>query len=273
MSLEAILASQAHWAGQVWPGHSGKRAPSLEANLIVPMSREVREQFGRASGAELGTPNRPGKMYSLRSSSALAYNFFAPWIGHDLGPLARALGQPVSDRSLQFERGFPHGLPTFQPQLDVCLDNAQARPLAIECKFSEPYGDMDTHAPLDPKYFPGERLRWAELSLPQCQYLASAIGKGIEFRRLGAGQLLKHILGLAWTTRQKPRLAYVWFDTGSQEAIEHRDELARFGSHVEGEIDFTAVSYQAVFASICEAPEPMPGYFEYLEARYDFGRR
>lgn len=268
MSLKAIWASQARWAGETWPGHSGKRAPSLEANLIVPMSREVQEQFTRASGAELGTADRPGKMYSLRSSSALAYNFFAPWIGHDLGPLARALGQTLSDHSLQFERSFPHGLPTFTPQLDVCLDNSQARPLAIECKFSEPYGDMDTHAPLDSKYFPGERLRWSELSLPSCQYLASAIGKNIEFRRLGAGQLLKHILGLAWTTRQKPRLAYVWFDTGGPEALEHRDELARFRSHVEREVDFTAVTYQSAFASVCEAPEPVAGYLKYLESRY-----
>ena len=54
MPLEAVLTSQDAWARTRWPGHTGRRAPSLAANLIVPMSPEVRDQFSNGSGGELG---------------------------------------------------------------------------------------------------------------------------------------------------------------------------------------------------------------------------
>ena len=132
MPLDAIIRAQLSWAKSCWPAHADRRAPSLDANLILPMPPEVRGQCEAGGGGELGTPRRPGKMSSLRSSSALAYNFFAPWIGHDLHPLAAALGHQRDDDTLQFERKFPHGLSTMPPNLDVTLDNQQPRPLAIE---------------------------------------------------------------------------------------------------------------------------------------------
>jgi len=275
MPLDAILRSQHAWANVQWPAHTDRRAPSLDANLILPMSPDVRDQYKNGSGDELGTPQRPGKMYSLRSSSALAYNLFAPWIGHDLRPLAAALGSQRNDDTLQFERKFPHGLtltkrglPATPPNLDVTLDNSQPRPLAVECKFTEPYGAKKPHPPLDQKYFDGGRARWAELGLVRCQALAESLGQGVEFKRLGVGQLLKHILGLAWTTKQPPRLVCLWFDSNCVEAHEHADELNRFSEYLDDAIEFRAVSYQQAFASLQNAPEPMPGYLEYLAARY-----
>ena len=275
MPLEAVLKSQHAWARTRWPAHTDPRAPSLDANLIFPMTPDVRDQFKNGSGNELGTCDRPGKMYSLRSSSALAYNFFAPWIGHDLRPLAAALGHQVNDRTLQFERKFPHGLPAglrglppTPPNIDVTLDNGQPRPLAVECKFAEPFGSRKAHPPLQQKYFDGGRVRWAELGLPQCQILAESIGRTVEFRRLSAGQLLKHILGLAWTTKQPPRLVCLWFDTECDEAREHSAELKQFSSSVDDAIEFGSMSYQQVFASLRSGPEPVPGYFEYLASRY-----
>ena len=207
-------------------------------------------------------------MSSLRSSSALAYNFFAPWIGHDLRPLAAALGHQRDDDTLQFERKFPHGLSTMPPNLDVTLDNQQRRPLAIECKFTEPYGAKRPHPPLDRKYFDGSRARWAELGLVRCQVLAESLGHGVEFKRLGVGQLLKHILGLAWTTKRPPRLVCLWFDANCAEAHEHADELDRFSEYLDHAIEFNAVSYQQAFARLLHAREPMPGYFDYLVSRY-----
>lgn len=275
MPLDAILRSQHAWANVQWPAHTDRRAPSLDANLILPMSPDVRDQYKNGSGDELGTPQRPGKMYSLRSSSALAYNLFAPWIGHDLRPLAAALGSQRNDDTLQFERKFPHGLTLAKrgltatpPNLDVTLDNSQPRPLAVECKFTEPYGAKKPHPPLDQKYFDGGRARWAELGLVRCQALAESLGQGVEFKRLGVGQLLKHILGLAWTTKQPPRLVCLWFDSNCVEAHEHADELNRFSEYLDDAIEFRAVSYQQAFASLQNAPEPMPGYLEYLAARY-----
>ena len=87
-------------------------------------------------------------MSSLRSSSALSYNVFAPWLGHDLSPLARALATSLVDQTLQFERQFPHGLQSTPPNIDVVLDNQQPRPLGIESKFTELYGPKKAHPPL-----------------------------------------------------------------------------------------------------------------------------
>jgi restriction endonuclease-like protein len=268
MPLEAVLSEQARWATNRWPSHSGKRAPSLEANLITPMSDEIRNQFSSGSGGELGQPTRPGKMNSLRSSSALAYNFFAPWVGQSLLPLAAALGQRVTDASLRFERQFPHGLSSTPPNIDVTLDNDQSRPLAIECKFTEPFGAAKHSEPLHSKYFVGKRHRWTEAGLPKCQTLAESIGKTVHFRRLGAGQLLKHFLGIALTTGRPPRLVCLWFDSACQESLEHRSEIDQFGGHLDDKIDFSAVTYQEVFANLRGQLEPIPGYVQYLAGRY-----
>lgn len=268
MPLEAVVSRQTRWAAEYWPGHSGKRAPSLEANLIMPMSDEIRSQFSGGSGGELGTLERPGKMSSLRSSSALAYNFFAPWAGGDLRPLASALGERVADATLRFERKFPHGLSSTPPNIDVTLDNDQAQPLAIECKFTEPFGAAKVCTPVQAKYFVGNRYRWLEAGLPKCQALAESIGKSAHFQRLGVGQLLKHLLGIALTTEKPPRLLCLWFDTACEESREHRLEINRFAQCLDDAIDFRALTYQEVFAALRREPEPIPDYFRYLERRY-----
>lgn len=268
MPLSTILRSQTEWAEVRWPGHTGRRAPSLEENLNCPMPPSVQAQFLNGSGGELGTKAHPGKMWSLRSSSALGFNFFAPWIGQDLNPLTKALRQQNGYRSIQFERQFPHGLQTTPPNIDVTLDRDDGAPLAIECKFTEPYGPKKPHQPLAAKYFSDERMRWAELGLPRCQALAQSIGTGMEFRRLGVGQLLKHILGLAWTTKQVPRLICLWFDTGCEEAREHRAELKRFRALLDESVEFVTLAYQEVFAALPRQVEPIPNYFSYMESRY-----
>lgn len=268
MSLNAIIALQKRWAEKKWPGHTGLRAPSLDDNLCIQISPEVRQQFEEGSGGELGRNGKPGKMSSLRSSSALGYNFFAPWIGCDLDPLSRALKVSVTNQTIRFERKFRHGLNSIAPNIDVVLDDDRPRPLAIECKFTEPYGPKTEHPMLDEKYFSGGRKRWSEQGLPICQELALAIGSAVKFKRLNAGQLLKHILGLAWTTKQTPRLVCLWFDSGSDEAAEHRGELEIFSQYINSEIEFMATTYQEVFKRLLDAPEPIPGYFDYLASRY-----
>jgi hypothetical protein len=268
MPLAELIAHQEEWARHRWRGHSSRRAPSLRANLFVPMSRDVRLQFTNGSGSELGHKDKPGKMQSLRSSSALSYNVFAPWIASDLQPLARALGVKLSDGTMRFERQFRHGLNSMPPNIDVALDNDQRRPLGIESKFTEPYGPKKDHPPLDQKYFVGNATRWADLDLPRCQDLAASIGTSLRFKRLGVGQLVKHILGLAWTTKSSPRLMYVWYDSGCNEANEHRDELARFRELIDSAIDFSAQTYQDVFAILLREREPVRGYHSYLRRRY-----
>lgn len=268
MPLKEIIDAQARWAQTCWPGHTGRRAPCLEDNLFGSLSEESRADFARGSGGELGRKAKPGKMSSLRSSSALSYNVFGPWRGLELTPLASALGTTVVGRCLRFEYKCRHGLRSTPPNLDVMLDADQPRPLGIECKFTEPYGKKPPHASLDPKYFARNRRRWMERGLPNCQLLAEGIGAGVAFSRLCAGQLLKHILGLAYFTKNSPRLFYVWFDTGCREAQEHRNELSRFIRHLESEVEFKAITYQDFFRKLRLGPEPVPGYYEYLSSRY-----
>jgi hypothetical protein len=207
-------------------------------------------------------------MSSLRSSSALSYNVFQPWRGRDMQPLAKALKAIVRSQDLRFECKFRHGLSSTPPNLDVVLDIDQPRPLGIECKFTEPYGRKREHPPLDVKYFTGNRNRWVEVHMPRAQVLASTVGKTVQFRRLAVGQLLKHLLGLATTTQEPPRLRYVWFDTGCVEASEHRSELSRFETHLDSDVDFVALTYQEVMAVLFGASEPINGYRSYLTQRY-----
>lgn len=267
MPLNSLVAAQRDWARTRWPDHASKRAPSLDDNLIVPLSTDARAAFMKGSGGELGRNGKPGKMSSLRSSSALSYNVFGPWRGVDLQPLGVALRATVQSQSLRFEQQFRHGLRSTPPNLDVVLDCELRRPLAIECKFTEPY-DAKNHPPLDPKYFANGRNRWTEVGLPDCQALANSIGTTVLFRPLAAGQLLKHLLGLARTTKERPRLRYVWFDSMCSEAEEHRVEVEQFAQAIDGSIDFVALTYQQVIESLRSYPEPIPNYRSYLDARY-----
>jgi hypothetical protein len=80
--------------------------------------------------------------------------------------------------------------------------------------------------------------------------------------------LLKHLLGLKTTTKQPPRLRYVWFDTGCTEADEHRAELARFEEYLDPCVDFSALTYQDLMKRLLRSPEPIQGYRAYLTERY-----
>lgn len=268
MSLVDIVAQQQRWSRTRWAGHSGARAPSLAENLICPMTDEFRAQFAAGAGDELGRDEKPGKMQSLRSSSALAFNVLAPWHRQDLRPLAKALGHELKDREVSFERKYPHGLASAPPHLDVVLDAGQSRPLAIESKFTEPYGTKKPEAALSGAYFAAQRKRWYELGMPRCQLLAESVGRTLLFERLGAGQLLKHLLGLARSTNQRPRLHCLWFDAGCSEARVHRAELERFADAVDGEVEFSHQTYQELFAALLAVPEPIAGYAAYLRSRY-----
>lgn len=268
MPLDDLLAAQAAWAKRRWPGHVGPRAPSLDDNLICPLSVEARREFEAGSGSELGRNGKPGKMSSLRSSSALSYNVFQPWRGRDLKPLAVALETTLCSQELHFEQKFRHGLRSTPPNIDVVLDVGQSQPLGIECKFTEPYGTKRDHPPLDKKYFVGNRARWTEVNLPRAQALAAAVGTVAHFNRLAIGQLLKHLLGLARTTQRPPRLRYVWFDTECVEASEHRAEIARFEAQLDSSVDFRALTYQELMAALRTSADPISGYRSYLTERY-----
>jgi hypothetical protein len=227
----------------------------------MPMDSEVFAQFQRGSGGEMGTAERPGKMHSLNSSSALAYNFFAPWRGKiDLQPFADAMNRRL-DAPIEFERQFPHGLKdehgrdATPPNLDVAIGGEQ--PLAIECKFMAPYyGFARSKNFLKPAYFEGNLRRWADEGLTKCQDMAEALGQGLQFRCLDAAQLLKHLLGIAHATKRAPRLLCLWFDNGSTQACDHGAELEKFAGLLDDAVKFSALTYQAASCRVTACWKP-----------------
>lgn len=274
MSLAKILADQKRWARNLWPDHRGLEAPSIESNLFRPLSPATWAEFAVGRGDELGLSGRRPKMRSLRSSSALACNVFELWRGRDLMPLGTALGLRGHFIELHFERKCPHGLNSEPPNLDLVLYPSEGSPVGIESKFTEPYGSRPARPPLKAKYFDRNVRRWEEVGLPRCQLLAESLGKAVVFCRLDAGQLLKHILGLAWPHRNSAsiRLLDIWFDGGGAEADEYRGELRRFSDALDPEVEFSQRTYQETFQALREFPEPAPGYLSYLETRYFAGQ-
>jgi hypothetical protein len=270
MTLSEILAVQARWAAERFGRHcDGRNAPCLDDNLIQPLTGHVWDEFAAADGNELGRGGRQGKMQSLRSSAALCYNVFAPWRGRPVDPLTQALGLTGQFHELRFEQKLRHGVRGRRPNLDVVLQASRGSPVGIESKYSEPYSRSWPHPPLNSSYFANNRRYWAELGLPRTQALAEGVGTTLQFRRLEAGQLVKHILGLAASWAQRPvRFVYLWFDCGCSEADEHRREVEAFAEALGGEIEFFALTYQELFRRLCSAPEPCANYRVYLAGRY-----
>lgn len=270
MPLKDILRAQCAWADDAGRSRTGHLCESIDDNLFAPLRAVTRAEFAAASGDELGLSGKTPKMRSLRSSSALAVNTFDAWRGLDLTSLNSALGMNGRLTDFHFEQRLPHGLASSPPTLDLLLFRDQEPPIGIEVKFCELYDSTKEHLPIDDKYFVGDRARWSEVGLRKCQLLASSIGRSESFRRLGAGQLLKHILGLShvFGTDEGVHLIYLWFDSACQEADEHRDEIARFGARLDSRVDFRPVTYQEFLLRLQAFSEPTPGYLNYLQQRY-----
>lgn len=269
-TLNLVLEQQRAWAKRNGIRINRDYTETLEDNLFRPLHSATRAEFVAAAGDELGRKGRRGKMLALHSSSALAVNVFDYWRDIPLNDLITALRIEGDFSELRFEQEYEHGLGTTPPNIDVVLHGHAGPALGIECKFTEPYSSKSKHEPLAKKYFPANKKRWADLGLPRTQLLAERIGHDLEFRRLAAGQLVKHILGLANThPDDRPvRLIYLWYDPGTPEADEHRQEIERFNHGLGGDVDFAAPTYQAVFDQLTAATSADASYLDYLKDRY-----
>ena len=163
----------------------------------------IRFAFDAGAGGELR--GAIPKMAALHSSSAMSVNLFQHWIANGQLPVLAKLLKVLSRgiESGKFEDQFPvcaepqtHGFHE-PPHLDFALRYKDGIRLGIECKLLEPYGRLD-HRPLRPAYL---KLRDAWDDIPNCYALAVRLAEGSDnFRRVGASQLLKHILGLKFQT-------------------------------------------------------------------------
>jgi hypothetical protein len=238
---------------------------SPDDNLFVPLSPATLANLSNGTGRPLG--GNPAPICALRSSTALAINFFEYWRTSQPHILGAALGNPNAS-TVQFEVQYPkpRGIRGFPPNLDVVIRQPT---VAFEAKFVEPYDAVSM--PILPRAYVANPALWPNvLRLPRCGALAQQIVSGqVGFRRLNAAQLLKHIVGLTHNCGTNYRLVYLWYRQNSPEATQHEQEIQAFGAAVGGEIDFVSMTFQDLFTALkSSAGNSHAAYFNYLEDRY-----
>jgi len=264
--ISQILERQHAWAARAnLEVDAQGRVARLEDNLYQPLHPDTRAEYDRAAGNELA-----GDMRSVRSSAALVCNFFDPWRGRDAGALGTACAGDPRASSVAFERTFPTGLRGTPPHLDVVLEGSPTGPVAIESKFTEPYGP--SHNAFRASYF-GKPEIWRGLA--NCESIARRIAAGdLRFERLGAAQLLKHTLGLARAHGPKGfELLYLWFEVPGEAAARHASEIAAFAGEIGEEIRFRALTYQELVGRLGATGAADPEHLAYLADRYGFEAR
>lgn len=241
---------------------SGTGFARMEDALFIPLDEESRQEFAEGAGGELR------RIHSLRSSTGLAYNVFAPW-KPDPTQMAGALGGEGAYTKLGFERQYPTGMSSRHPHLDVVISNdldSGSQPVAIEAKFLEIY-DEPKPSEFSRRYLDADDL-WE--GLPNLRSVGERLAENpATFQRLGAAQLVKHILGLARGYGPNGfRLVYLWYDFFGEAAGTHRSEVERFVEMAATDISFTAITYQDLYEKLASLEEPVPGYLRYLAGRY-----
>ena len=259
-------------------------------NLFQQLSAAFLRGFRGGSGNELA-----GKIRSANSSAALVVNVFQSLLesrhAHKL--VTRVFDLPSTAGSLEFavEAQFYTGAGGNPANLDLLINSAGLS-LAIESKFIEPYRglsykDSDGKREFRPAYFSQpKRAIWKQL--PSCLEEAQRIdlarrNQAPRYLRFDAPQLLKHLVGLE---RNLPasgtpnrcdsyRLVNLWYDAGSPEATEYREEASMFAEAIKpdlipGRREFRLLAYQELFSRIEMLPpfERAEEYLCYLRARY-----
>ena len=177
-TLQLIQKAQREWADgrAIQYNRADGRVLNLSDNLVSPLNLETVSEFQAADGDEFGRRGKPGKMFSLHSSSALVCNVFDYWRRRPLAALVQACGIKGLRDDLRFEQKFPTGLEGTSPNLDLLLSCNGDRPAtAIESKFTEPYYPAHRKG-FSASYFKSDEL-WAGLAA----YLAGACFASTEY--------------------------------------------------------------------------------------------
>ena len=281
---EYILSKQELWAknrGIALIGSQGERGrrlytPTLNENLFEPLEKETEAVFLEGNGLEL--MGNPAKMQALHSSSALAVNFFQFWQKRKLAPvIAAACGLcrkgNTTSQSITFEEKFPiHPKLTTPPNLDVVIHNEEDnsyKVFAIECKFSETYGNRKDGHGLREQYLQLEEI-WS--GIPHLLEFAQSLSpEDTVFQYLHPAHLVNHILGLKHAFGKKGfRLLYLWYDVPGEAGYFHRREEEQVSQICkEDGILFHAKSYQEVIMSLAkEEGGEIDRFLSYISTRY-----
>lgn len=275
-----IQTKQRLWAkrkGLKLEGSQGERGEPnyvkiLEENLFESLSSDVKEQFEKGDGTELKS-----KMRALHSSSAIAVNFFHYWnTKREVYKIAHACRlcrkDNTSSINVSFEQKFEIGKFKKHPNIDVVIKNKDESIYAIECKFTEAYGNRG-HGGIKEDYFDVEFVKpnlWSDI--PNIRRFAESISpEDGKYNYLHPAQLIKHILGLKNKyNKRKFRLLYLWYDVYGDEGVAHRKEIEEFSAIVKQDgIKFSAISYQKLIANLAKYYyDKNEKYLDYLTDRY-----
>lgn len=271
LAADCIADYQLKWAAQRKISCEGCYTEGVEDNIFNhELHPDTKKEYERGKGHEL--KGKRAHMKALHSSSALVVNVFDYLRRQNrIQDIARCCGAEGVISGMEFEKTHPiKGVARTPPHLDI--EFAGSIPLTIESKFTETYyrqtrrDNKDTH--LD-EYLKHREI-WSGIS--KVRALAESIvrqsGARTNFEYLDVPQLIKHILGLKSSYGSSFCLLYLWYKVNSPEANRHEEELARFSTSVNDEINFRTMTYQDLFNRIRHLPDVDSAYIEYLEQRY-----
>jgi hypothetical protein len=283
-----ILERQTVWARQreLEIGNS-RHAPTLRDNLYRELAAATLAELGASERHPLGDPGlpgdraKPGDLQLLESTRALVCNVFEP-TREAPGALAALCGGDSATETLRFcARLETDGLAC---EIDLLFDTDMTpgspvgRPTAVAASYAEPYRSRR------PRQEPANRIssQWLEASdiwraLPTCHRLALDLrATPRRFEHIAAADLLAASTCLTARYGYRGfRLVHVWFDAGGASAAKYRRELDRFRFRVGGEIDFRALTWQQLVASLSTSGAPSnsldAAQLGYLRSRYGLG--
>jgi hypothetical protein len=233
------------------------------------LNPETHNELLHGDGNEFGEPGKRPKIAALHSSSALAINVFDYWRHREKSAIGASLPRPAGARikQLLFEQKFPTGIS--RPNIDVVVEWDGAGMLAIESKFTEWMGNSGRKA-LKDAYFPNTKELWKAAGLPDAQRAAEQYLQ-VGFDHLDVPQLLKHMLGLAHTCRERPwALLLLWHRINEEMAPAMENEISQFQQLLGKDCTrFVTMTYQELWqqlvAGIGSGHEQ---YVTYITARY-----
>jgi len=181
-----------------------------------------------------------------------------------------------------FEKPFKINGNRYPANIDFVI-NGKKSLVAIESKFTEPYGKVKKEARLLKQSYLNKNdffkcngmfdqfpklKKWIDSDWKEDSYSNNLKGRLCPYERLDAAQLIKHLLGLSKQTKEY-ELCYLYYCIDSDEMNEHGKEVENFKSHLDDCIKFEAMSYQDFFRKLKLKGQEHKEFLEYMKDRYN----
>jgi len=283
--LENIKDSQKQWANENnIPLQGSEREKGdkiytmdLNSNFFIPLSDNSYMELKKGKGNELiSINNREPTAQALHSSCALVVNIFEYWKQNkEYSIIAKLLG--INDKNIinmEYEKPFTiFNKTNIQANLDVCFEYSDNSVVAIESKYTEPYGLRNGKNIFKLKYFDiNNKDIWCEL--PNLFELANMINNNeTVFEYLDASQLIKHTLGLQNIIKNKGKyeLIYLYFPSIEKTPeVKHEIEIMALNEIMKlDKINFVCLNWLNVIEKLRRnLHDVRKKYIEYIVGRY-----